>query len=139
MEFVDGIADPKSDEVSSKFSNIIFEQIQYEKRLSPSPEKCELLKVNSMCRHGSITVNSENIKSFGVARYLVGQFNSKGKKRFGRAKGSAFELIALCREVKFGTRQIENMFILYQPVFFAMNNLQLRIMVKCDSCFICGM
>ena len=31
----------------------------------------------------------------------------------------AFELIALCREVKFGTRQIDNMLILYQPVFLS--------------------
>ena len=47
MEFVDDIADPNSDEVSAKFSNRIVEQIQYEKRLTLSSEKCELLKVNS--------------------------------------------------------------------------------------------
>ena len=43
MEFVDDIADPNSDEVSAKFSNRIVEQIQYEKRLTLSSEKCELL------------------------------------------------------------------------------------------------
>ena len=39
------------------------------------------------------------------------------KDRVDRAKGSTFELIALCREVKFGTRQIENMLLLYQSIF----------------------
>ena len=47
MEFVDDIADPDSDEVSARFSNRIVEQIQYEKRLTLSSGKCELLKVNS--------------------------------------------------------------------------------------------
>ena len=72
--------------------NKIVEQIQYEKRLTLSSEKCELLKVNSRCKHGPITVNGENIKSFGVARYLGDQFNAKGdyvdlcKEPVGRAK-----------------------------------------------------
>ena len=39
------------------------------------------------------------------------------KERVERAKGSTFKLIALCREVTFGTRQIEDMLILYQSVF----------------------
>ena len=123
MEFADDIADPNNDELSAKFSNKIVEQIQYEKRLTLSSEKCELLKVNSRCKHGTITVNGENIKSVGVARYLGDQFNSKGdyvdlcKERVRRAKGSTFELIALCREVRSGTRQMENMLILYQSVF----------------------
>ena len=68
MEFVDDIADPKSDEVSAKLSNSIAEQIQYEKRLTLSSEKCKLLKVNSRCRHGSLSVNGENKKSVGVSR-----------------------------------------------------------------------
>ena len=114
-------ADPNSDEVSAKFSNRIVEQ--YEKRLTVSSEKCEILKVNRRCRHDSITVNGENIKPVGVARYLGDQFNSKGnyvdlcKERVGRVKGSSIEWIALCREVKFGTQQIENILILYQAVF----------------------
>ena len=70
MEFLDDIADPSIDEVSAKSSNKIVEQIQCEKRLTLSSEKCELLKVNSRCKHGSITVNGENIKSVCVARYL---------------------------------------------------------------------
>ena len=98
-----------------------------------SSEKCELLKVNSRCRYGSIAVNGENIKSVGVAKYLGNQFKSKGdyvdlcKERVGRAKGSTYELIAFCREVKFGTRQIENMLILYQSVFLP------RLIYNCES------
>ena len=53
--------------------------MQYEKRLALSSGKCELLKVNSKCRHGIITVDDGNIKSVGVVRYLGDQFNSKGK------------------------------------------------------------
>ena len=59
--------------------------------------------------------------------------NSKGnhvdlcKEQFMRAKGSTFELIALCREIKFGTRQIENMHILYLSVFL------LRLIYNCES------
>ena len=56
MEFVDDIADPNNNEVSAKFNNKIVEQIQYEKRLTMSSDKCELLKVNSRCKHFSITV-----------------------------------------------------------------------------------
>ena len=36
-----------------------------------------------------------------------------------RGKSSSFELIALCREVKFRTRQIENVLLLYQSVFLS--------------------
>ena len=74
MGFVDDIANPSSDEVLAKFSNKIVERIQYEKRPTLSSEKCELLKVDSMCRYGSINVNGENIKSVDVARYLGYQF-----------------------------------------------------------------
>ena len=133
MEFVDDIADPNSHEVSAKLSKRIVEQIPYEKRLTLSSEKCELLKVNTRCRHGSITVSGKNIKSFGVARFLGDQFDSKGnyvglcKERVGRAKGSTFELIALRCEAKFGIRQIENMLILYQSLFL------LRLIYNCES------
>ena len=74
----------------------LLSRYRYEKRLTLSSEKCEPLKVNSRCKHDSITVNGENIKSVGVARYLGDQFSSKGdyvdlcKEQFGRAKGSTF-------------------------------------------------
>ena len=47
MEFIDNIADHDNDEVSAKFSNRTGEQIQFEKRLTLSAEKCELLKIDS--------------------------------------------------------------------------------------------
>ena len=84
-------------------------------------------------KQGNITVNGENIKPVEIARYLGDKFSSKGnytdlcKDRADRAKGSTFELIAPCREVKFGTRQIENMLILYQSVFLP------RLLYNCES------
>ena len=82
--------------------------------------------MNSKYKQGNIMVNGENIKTVDNTKYLGDKFNSKGnytdlcKDRVDRAKGSTFELIAICGEVKFGTRQIENMLmlILYQSVFF---------------------
>ena len=44
-----------------------------------------------------------------------------------RSKGSTFELNALCRKVKFGIRQIENMFLLYKSVFLP------RLNYTCES------
>ena len=68
MEFVDDIADPNSDEISAKFSNRIVEQIQFEKRLKLSAEKCELLKINSKCNGENLTVNNGKIKLVKVCK-----------------------------------------------------------------------
>ena len=130
MEFVDDITDPNSDKNSALTSNRI---IEHEKRISFSFEKCELLKMNSRDKQGNIMVNGEIIKPVEAARYLGDKFSSKGnytdlcKDRMDRAKGSTFELIALCREVKFGTRQIENMLTLYQSVFLP------QLIYNCES------
>ena len=78
MEFGDDIADPKSDDVSAKFSNKIVEQIQFEKRLTLSAEKYELLKISSKCNGENLTVNKEKIKLVNAAKYLGDSFNSKG-------------------------------------------------------------
>ena len=89
--------------------------------------------MNGKYKQGNIMVNGENIKTVETARYLGDKFNSKGnypdlcKDRVDRAKSSTFELIALCREVKFRTRQIENMLILYQSVFLP------RLIYNCES------
>ena len=126
-------ADPNSDRNSALASNRIIEQIQHEKRISSSFEKCELLKMNSKYKQGNIMVNGENIKTVDTARCLGDKSNSKEnytllcKDRVDRAKCSTFELIALCREVKFGTRQIGNMLILYQSVFLP------RLIYNCES------
>ena len=101
--------------------------------ISFSFEKCELLKMNSKYRQGNIMVNGENIEPVEADRYLGYRFSSKGtytdlcKDRVDGAKDSTFELIALCREVKFGTLQKENMLILYQSVFFP------RLIYNCES------
>ena len=76
MEFVYDIADPNSDEISAKFRSRIVEQIQFEKRLTLSAERCELLKINSKCNGENLTVNNEKIKL--VTKYLGDSFNSKG-------------------------------------------------------------
>ena len=89
--------------------------------------------MNSKYKQGNIMVNGENIKTVDTAKYLGDKFNSKGnytdlcKDRVDRAKGSTFELIALCKQGKFGTRQIENMLILYQSVFLP------RLIHNCES------
>ena len=59
MEFVDDIADPNSDEISAKLSNRIIEQIQFEKHLTVSAEKCELLKINRKCKGKNLTVKNK--------------------------------------------------------------------------------
>ena len=131
---VDDIADPNSDRNSALAINIIIEQIQHDKRIRFSFEKCELLKMNSKYKQGNIMVNGESIKTVDTAKYLGYKFSSKGnytdlcKDAVDRAKGSTFELIeSLSREVKFGTRQIENMLILYQSVFLP------RLIYNCES------
>ena len=102
MELVDDITDPDSDEIPPKFSNRIVEQIKFEKRLTLSAEKCELLKINfySKCNGENLIVNNEKIKLVNVAKYLGDSFNSKGsyadlnKDRVDRARGSTHELLA---------------------------------------------
>ena len=137
VEFADDIADPNSDEISAKFSNRIVEQTQFEKRLTLSAEKCELLKINSKCNGENLTVNNEKVKLVNVAKYLGDSFNSKGshadlcKERVdrarARARGSTHELLALCREATFGTQQIETMLTLYQSIFLP------RLIHNCES------
>ena len=60
MELVDDITDPDSDEMPPKFSNRIVEQIKFEKRLTLSAEKCELLKIifYSKCNGENLIVNN---------------------------------------------------------------------------------
>ena len=116
MEVADDIADPNSDEIFAKFSTRIVEQMQFEKRLTLSAEKCELLKINSKCNGENLTVK---IKLVNVAKYLGNSLDSRGsyadlcKDRVDRARGSTHALLALCRKVTFGTQQIETMLILH--------------------------
>ena len=69
---------------------------------------CELQKTKK-CIGENITVNNEMIKFVTIAKHLGHSFISRGryadlcKEREDRARGSTHELIALCREIKFGT------------------------------------
>ena len=102
MEFVDDIGGLYGDEISAKFTDRIVEQIQFEKRLTLSAEKCELLKINSKCSGENLTANNGKIKLVNVAKYLGDSFNSKGsyadlcKDRVDKARDSTHELLALC-------------------------------------------
>ena len=91
------------------------------------------MKINSKCNGENFTVNNEKIKLVKVAKYLGDSFNSRGsyadlcKDRVDRERGSTHELLALCREVTFGTQQIETMLILYQSIFLP------RLIYNCES------
>ena len=49
----------------------------HEKRVNFSAEKCELLKINSICNNG-LLLNAEVIKSVRKVRYLGDVFSDKG-------------------------------------------------------------
>ena len=125
LEFVDDIAALNNDMVSAQVSCKVMENLQDQKRLTFSAEKCELLRINPKPSSvgASLTVNNAQVKMVEFARYLGDYFNTTlcnttlCKERCLRAKGSTVELIALCKEIKFGKRQIENMLVLYKAVF----------------------
>ena len=122
LEFVDDLADPNSDKNFAYESNLIIHNVQKEKRIKFSSEKCELLKINSVDDKENIIVNDTPIKQVHVSKYLGDHFNAKGnnidmcKERIAKAKGSTVELISLCKEVNFGERQLETMLLLYHVV-----------------------
>ena len=105
LEFVDDLADPNSDKNFAYESNLINHNVQKEKRIKFSSEKCELLKINSVDDKENIIVNDTPIKQVHVSKYLGDHFNAKGnntdmcKERTAKAKGSTIELISLCKEV----------------------------------------
>ena len=123
IEFVDDITDPNEGQLSAQMNNKIIEQIQHEKRLMFSEEKCELLKVNRKVDDATIQVNGTSVKTVRVVRYLGDHFNCKGnnkdlcKERVKKTAGTITELMALCRETCFGIKQIECMLILYRSMF----------------------
>ena len=125
LEFVDDIAALNDDMISAQVSCKVMENLQDQKRLTFSSEKCELLRINPKPSSvgASLTVNNAQVKMVEFARYLGDYFNTSGdnttlcKERCLKAKCSTVELIALCKEIKFGKRQIENMLVLYKAVF----------------------
>ena len=133
LEFVDDLADPNSDKNFAYESNLIIHNVQKEKRIKFSSEKCELLKINSVDDKENIIINDTPIKQVHVSKYLGDHFNAKGnnidmcKERTTKAKGSTIELISLCKEVNFGERQLETMLLLYHAVFVP------RLIYNCEA------
>ena len=113
MEFVDDIANPSSSRQTTVLSNKLLENIQHEKRVNFSAEKCELLKINSV-GNDDLLLNGEDIKSVRKERYLGDVFSDKGdnselcKDKHGKVKGTITEVFALSKGIKFGIKQIES-------------------------------
>ena len=135
LEFVDDITDINDQHPAALLSNKIIQNVQDQKRLTFSAEKCEMLKINptKTDSQASISINGETVKSVSCARYLGDHFNVKGDnqklcaERCSRAKGTIIELMAICREVVFGSRQIEVMLLLYRSVFLP------RLLYNCEA------
>ena len=106
LEFVDDITDLNDDMISAQVSCKVMENMQEQRRLTFSAEKCELLRINPKPYSigASLTVNNAQVKMVEFACYLGDYFNTSGdnttlcKQRCLRAKGSTVELIALCKE-----------------------------------------
>ena len=132
LEFVDDIANPSSSRQTAVLGNKLLENIQHEKRVNFSAEKCELLKINSICNDG-LLLNAEVIKSVRKVRYLGDVFSDKGdnselcKDRHDKIKGTITELFALSKGIKFGTKQIESLLLLYKTVFLP------RLIYNCEA------
>ena len=112
VEFVDDIADINDQHPAALLSNNIIQNVQDQKRLTFSSEKCEMLKINptKTDSQASISINGVTVKSVSCARYLGDHFNVKGGNQklcaegCSRAKGTIIELMAICREVVFGRK-----------------------------------
>ena len=77
LEFVDDIANPSNSRQTAVLSNKLSENIQHERRVNFSAEKCELLKINSIGNDG-LLLNGEDFKSVRKVRYLGDVFSDKG-------------------------------------------------------------
>ena len=132
MEFVDDLVDPNRDKQSALASNAVLQEIQHEKRLTFSAEKCELLKINSK-DDTCLKVNCKRMKQVDVACYLGDHFNREGnnsdlcKERVTKAKDTIIKLCSLCGETYMGNKQIESMLLLYRTVFTP------RLIYNCEA------
>ena len=120
LEFVDDIANPSSSRQTAVLSNKLLENIQHEKCVNVSAEKCELLKFNSIGNDG-LLFNGEDIKSVRKVRYLGDVFSDKGDNselyKDRHDKGTITELFALSKGIKFGIKQFESLLLIYKTVF----------------------
>ena len=133
MEFVDDLADPSHNIQSASASNQIIEQIQHEKRLKFSSRNCELLVIGQVEDQCNLEVNNTTIKQVQHVKYLGDLINSQGnncdliKSRIDRSYGSFTELISICQDAYFGSKQIEIMLLLYRSVYLP------RLIYNCES------
>ena len=134
-EFVDDIANINDQHLAALSSNKIIQNVQDQKRLTFSTEKCEMFKINPTKTDAQaiISINGETVKSVSFARYLGDHFNVKGDnqklcaERCSRAKDAIIELMAICHEVVFGRKQTEVMLLLYRSVFLP------RLLYNCEA------
>ena len=104
VEFVD-------DKQSAPASNAVLEAIQYEKRLTFSAEKCELLKINSK-DDTCLNVDGRSMKQVDVACCLGDHLNRQDnnsdlcKERVTKAKGTIIELCSLCKGINIGISKL---------------------------------
>ena len=134
MEFVDDLAHPNHNIQSASVSNQIIEQIQHEKRLNFSIRKCELLVIGEVEDNWNLEVNNTTIKQVKHVKYLGDFINSQDnnltliiKSGVDRSYGSVTELISMCKEAYFGSKQTEMMLLLYRSVFLP------RLIYNCES------
>ena len=133
MEFVDDLADPNHNIQSAGVSNQIIEQIQHEKRLNFSTRKCQLLVIGQVEDNCNLEVNNTTIKRVEHVKYLGDFINSQGdnfdliKSRVDRSFGSVTELISMCKEAYFESKQTEIMLLLYRLVYLP------RLIHNCES------
>ena len=133
LEFVDDIADPNGGVASAQKGNDVIAGMQDRKRLKFSGEKCKILKINSRDTTNTLTISDTTVDVEKQFKYLGDVFNSQGnnidlsKTRAAKSTGTSIEIISLCKEVKFGKKQIANMFLLYSSLFIP------RLIYNCEA------
>ena len=80
LKFVDDIADLNDDMILVQISSKVMENMQDQKRLTYSAEKCELLRINRrpFSFGASLTVNNAEVKMVELADYLGYYFDTNG-------------------------------------------------------------
>ena len=133
LKVVEDITNPSSSRQTAVLNNKLLENIQHEKRVNFSAEKCELLKINSIGSDG-LLLNGDKIKLVKKVRYLGDDaFSDEGgnselcKDRHDKVKGTMTELFALSKGVKFGIKQTERLLLLYKTMFLP------RLIYNCEA------
>ena len=94
---------------------------------------CELLVIGQVDDQCNLDVNNTTIKQVQHVKYLGDLISSQGnncdliKSRIDRSYGSATELISICKEAYFVSKQIEIMLQFYRSVYLP------RLIYDCES------